>query len=390
MRASLFLIMAIACGLTVANLYYNQPLLALIARDFNASAQDVSFIPTLTQVGYALGILLLVPLGDLVERRRLIVVMVLLTAIALILAALSPSLAWLTGSSFVIGVTAIAAQIIVPFATQLTNPPNRGKVVGIMMGGLLLGILLARTGSGFVAMAWGWRSVYWLASGLMLGLAFVLARGLPQSQPALKLSYPHLMRSLIQLVQEQPRLQQASLIGALSFGTFSAFWSTLAFLLEQPPYHYGSDVAGLFGLVGLVGAAAAPIVGKMADRHSPQLTIGLGILTTVVSFVWLWLSGSHMLGLIAGAILLDLGIQTTQVSNQANLYRGPTAIHSRLNALYIMFYFVGGALGSFLGTYGWSTWGWSGVCWLSLGLLAIAAATFLLGNRDRRTSDSRA
>lgn len=389
MRSFLILIMAIACGVTVANLYYNQPLLALLASEFHASANDVSFIPTLTQIGYALGILLLVPMGDLVERRRLIVLMLALTAIALVLAALSPNLTWLVIASFAIGMTAIAAQIIVPFAAQLAEPQERGKAVGTVMSGLLIGILLARTVSGFVGVTWGWRSMYWLASGLMVVLAILMANVLPRSQPSLKISYGHLMRSLTQLVQEQPRLQQASLIGAMSFGAFSAFWSTLAFLLEQPPYHYGSDVTGLFGLVGVVGAAAAPVVGKIADRHSPRLTVGLGIATTAFSFVLFWLLGYQIWGLVIGVILLDLGVQTTQISNQTSIYRLPTEIHSRLNALYIMFYFIGGAFGSFLGAYGWSHWRWSGVCLLSLGLLAIAAAAFLKSRRDRRTSDSR-
>lgn len=388
MRSSLILIMAIACGVTVANLYYNQPLLALLANEFHASAHDVGFIPMLTQIGYALGILLLVPMGDLVERRRLIVLMLVLTAIALVLAALSPNLTWLVIASFAIGMTAIAAQIIVPFAAQLTKLEERGKAIGMVMSGLLIGILLARTVSGFVATAWGWRSMYWLASGLMVALAMVMAKVLPRSQPSLKMSYLNLMRSLIQLVLHQPRLQQASLIGAMTFGAFSAFWSTLAFLLEQPPYHYGSDVAGLFGLVGVVGAVAAPLVGKIADRRSPQVTVGLGIATTALSFVLFWLLGEQIWGLVVGVILLDLGVQTTQISNQTSIYRLPTEMHSRLNALYIMFYFVGGALGSFLGAYGWSRWHWSGVCLLSLGLLAIAAVAFLQARRDRHPLDS--
>ncbi len=371
--------MAIACGITVANLYYNQPLLALLAREFHTSARAVGLIPTLTQVGYALGILLLVPMGDLLERRRLIVTMMGLTAIALALAAVSPGLTWLIAMSFAIGLTTIAAQIIIPFATQLVEPHERGKAVGMVMSGLFIGILLARTVSGFVGVTLGWRAMYWLASGLMLTLAVVMAKVLPRSQPSLQLSYRQLMRSLVHLMRTQPRLRQASLIGAMTFGAFSAFWSTLAFLLEQPPYDYGSDVAGLFGLVGVVGAAIAPIAGKVADRRSPRLTVGLGLVTTAGSFVLFWALGSQIWGLIVGVILLDLGVQTTQISNQTSIYQLPADIHSRLNAVYIMFYFMGGALGSFLGAYGWSHWGWPGVCGLSLGLMAIAAIIFLQG-----------
>lgn len=376
MSPFLVLMMAIASGATVASLYYNQPLLALLAQEFHASVREIGFIPTLIQIGYAVGILLFVPLGDLVERRKLIVTMLSCTAGALALAALAPNLIWLVVASFAIGMTAIAAQIMVPFAAQLTPPQERGKVVGTVMSGLLIGILLARTVSGVVAAVWGWRSMYWLATGLMLILAGVMWRILPASQPSLKMSYVYLMGSLSRLMREQPVLRQAALMGGLSFATFSVFWTTLAFFLEQPPYHYGSDVAGLFGLVGVVGAMAAPLAGKLADRYSPRLPVGLGITTSMLSFLVFWSVGDQLWGLILGVILLDFGIQTTQISNQASIYRLPQEIHSRLNALYITFYFVGGALGSLLGAYSWSRWHWNGVCGVSLALLTIALFTF--------------
>jgi predicted MFS family arabinose efflux permease len=384
MRSSLVWIMAIASGATVANLYYNQPLLAVMAQDFHASAHTAGFIPMLTQIGYAVGILLFVPLGDLVERRRLIVTMLGATAGASALAALSPNMTWLIAASFGIGMTAIAAQVIVPFAAYLANPQDRGKVVGFVMSGLLIGILLARTVSGFVGATLGWQAMYWLVSGAMVVLAVILFQVLPESKPPLKTSYSDLMRSLLQLVTEQPILREASLIGALSFGAFSAFWSTLVFLLEDAPFHYGSEVAGLFGLVGVVGAVAAPFVGKLADRSSPKLTVGMGITTTALSFLVFWGLGHQVWGLVVGVVLLDLGVQTTQISNQAGIYSLPPGIHSRLNALYIMFYFVGGALGSFLGAYGWSHWHWNGVCILSLLMLAIAFVVFFRNKQNRQ------
>ena len=384
MRPYLVWLLAIACGMTVANLYYNQPLLAVIARDLQVSDHAAGFIPMATQVGYALGILLFVPLGDLLERRKLIVTTVGITAMALSLAAVSLNLTWLVVASFAIGMSTIASHVMIPFAAQLTDSKERGKVVGTIMGGLLIGILAARTVSGFVGAAYGWRAVYWLASGLTIGLAVVLWRVLPQSQPALKLSYAKLMQSLFRIVREQPVLREVSAIGALSFGAFSAFWSTLVFLLEQPPYHYDSAVAGLFGLVGIVGAVAAPIVGWMADQKSPRLTAKIGVLITTLSFVLFWAFGHALWGLIVGVILLDLGVQTTQISNQAQVYSLPAEIHGRLNALYIMFYFVGGAIGSLFGAYGWSYGQWSGVCAVSLLLLAGALAIFLKGRHDRR------
>ena len=377
MSSFLVWIMAIASGATAANLYYNQPLLAVIGQSFRASPHAVGLIPMLTQIGYAIGILLFVPLGDLLERRRLITTMLGCVATMLALAALSPNLTWLIAASFAIGVTSIAAQVIIPFAAQLAKPQDRGKVVGTVMSGLLIGILSARTISGFVGATLGWQAMYWIASGLMVVMALLLSRLLPRSRPALKSSYKRLMGSLWHLIRSQPVLREASLIGAMSFGAFSAFWSTLVFLLERSPYHYGSDVAGLFGLVGIVGAAAAPLVGKLADRSSPRLTLGLGIATTTLSFVLFWMFGYQLWGLIVGVILLDLGVQSTMISNQAKIYSLPTELHSRLNALYIMFYFFGGALGSYLGAYGWSRWQWNGVCGMGLGLLAIAVFAFL-------------
>ncbi len=376
MSSFLVWIMAIASGATAANLYYNQPLLAVIGQSFRASPHTVGLIPMLTQIGYAIGILLFVPLGDLLERRRLITIMLGCVAGMLALAALSPNLTWLIAASFAIGVTSIAAQVIIPFAAQLAKPQDRGKVVGTVMSGLLIGILSARTISGFVGATLGWQAMYWIASGLMVVTAILLSRLLPRSRPALKSSYKSLMGSLWQLIRSQPVLREASLIGAMSFGAFSAFWSTLVFLLERSPYHYGSEVAGLFGLVGIVGAAAAPMVGKLADRSSPRLTLGLGIATTTLSFMLFWMFGYQLWGLIVGVILLDLGVQSTMISNQAKIYSLPTELHSRLNALYIMFYFFGGALGSYLGAYGWSRWQWNGVCGMGVGLLAIAVFAF--------------
>ena len=375
MRYNLVWLMAIASGAAAANLYYNQPLLAAIAQSLHAPAYETGFIPILTQIGYAVGMFLFVPLGDLMERRRLIVTMLLVTALALGGAAVSPNITWLLMASLVIGMTTIAAQLIVPFAAQLAKPQERGKVVGMVMSGLLIGILLARTVSGFVGAFFSWRVMYWLASGLMIVLAVALFRLLPKSQPSLKVPYQQLWWSLFKLIR-QPILREASMIGAMSFGAFSAFWSTLVFLLEQPPYHYGSEATGLFGLVGVVGAAAAPLVGRLADRSSPRLTVGLGLAITTGSFFIFWLFGHQLWGLIVGVILLDLGVQTTQVSNQTRIYSLPPEAHSRLNALYVMFYFVGGALGSFLGAYSWSRWQWNGVCGVGLLMLVGAFAIF--------------
>lgn len=373
-------LMAITSGATAANLYYNQPLLAAIAQNLNASAQDTGLIPTLGQIGYALGNFLIVPLGDLLERRRLIVTMLIGTSLALATAAVSPTISWLVIASFIIGITTIVPQIAVPFAAVLAPSSVRGKVVGTVMSGLLIGILLSRTVSGFVGVELGWRAIYWIASGVMLVLAIAVFKILPKSQPAVVLTYQQLIRSMLKLLRE-PVLQEASIAGAMVFGAFSVFWSTLVFLLEQPPYEYGSEVVGLFGLIGVVGAAAAPLAGKFADRRSPRLAIAFGLITTTGSFLMFWSFGYRLWGLIVGSILLSLGVQVTTVSNQALLYKLPEEKHSRLNALFITFYFVGGAVGSFLGAYGWRIWQWSGVCAVGLLLSIIAFSSFLIRSR---------
>ncbi len=369
-------VMAITAGIAVANIYYNQPLLADMSRSFHASTQHIGFIPTLTQVGYAVGMLLFVPLGDLVERRRLIATMLAATVCALVAAAVSPNIFCLAVASLAIGITTIVPQLILPFAAYLAKPQERGRVVGTVMSGLFIGILLARTVSGYVGASLGWRAMYWIAAGLITVLTGLVLGLLPKSQPSLKLSYWKLMQSLLELIRSQPVLREASVIGAMSFGAFSAFWSTLVFLLEKPPYYYGSEVAGLFGLVGVVGAAAAPVVGKLADKRSPRLAVGIALTISTTAFLVFWLFGHQLWGLIVGVILLDLGAQSILVSNQARIYSLLPGSQSRLNTVYMVSYFAGGALGSMLGAYSWSCLQWKGVCLVGLSMLVVAFISF--------------
>jgi predicted MFS family arabinose efflux permease len=358
MKRNTIWIMAITAGIAVANLYYNQPLLAQIGRSFHAPPQQVGLIPMLTQIGYALGMLLFVPLGDMRERRKLIAIMLAATTCALIGAA------------------------ILPFAAYLAKPEERGKVIGNVMSGLLIGILLARTVSGWIGETLGWRAMYLIASVLITVLAVAALRLLPKNQPLVKLSYRKLMQSLPELIYSQPVLREASIIGALSFGAFSAFWSSLTFLLEQPPYHYGSQVAGMFGLVGIVGAVAAPGIGKLADQKSPRLAAGLGITITIFAFLVFLFFGYHIWGLVIGVILLDLGTQSTLVSNQTRIYNLLPEAQSRLNTVYMVSYFTGGALGSILSTYSWSWLQWNGVCLVGLSILMTAFTVFFGGYKN--------
>jgi len=384
---SLIVMMAVACGLSVANLYYSQPLLAEIERDLHVSVRAVSLIPMFTQLGYATGMLLFVPLGDMLERRKVIGLLLVAVAGALVIAALATNLVWLLAASLLIGITTIVPQLIVPFAATLAKPSERGRVVGTVMSGLLVGVLLARTVSGFVGAHFGWRAMYFIAAALMLFLACVLALVLPNSEPNFDGSYKQLMRSLVELARKEPVLREAAFIGAMLFAAFSVFWTTLVFLLERPPYLYGSRAAGLFGLIGAAGALGASLSGRLADRITPRRIVCLAILVTMLSYIVFWLFGYHLYGLILGVVLLDVGGASGQVSNQTRIYNLSTQAHNRVNTVYMVTYFVGGALGSTLGAWSWSVYGWSGVCAAGLLPLILAFAVYLFTGRERTLND---
>ncbi len=380
---SLVWIMAAACGISVANIYYNQPLLGQIGSAFGG---DASYLPMFTQLGAGAGMFLFVPLGDIFERRKLIVAVCLSTAAATVMTALAPSLRLLSAASFLVGLTSIVPHLILPFAAQVSAPEQRGRVVGTVLGGLLIGILLARTASGFLGAAFGWRAVYWMAAALMLVLAATLLKQLPRSEPKLAMSYGELLHSILTLVREQPLLRAASSIGGMLFGAFSVFWATLIFRLAAPPLHYGARMAGVFGLIGVAGASIAPVAGRITDRKTPAFTVGLGIAVTIASYVCFWAFGSRLAGLVAGVILLDLGVQTGHVANQTRIYGIMPEARSRLNTVYMVTYFAGGALGSALGAYGWSIARWNGVCAAGMAMSLAALGVQLFGAKNAERS----
>lgn len=361
LRQSLLWIMAIASGLAVANLYYNQPLLADMATSFGISRDKAGYISTFTQIGYALGMLLFVPLGDIRERRKLISTLLILVTISLLGAAASTHIIWMYIASFVIGLTTVVPQILVPFSAQLATPEQRGKVIGTVMSGLLFGILLARTISGLIGGTWGWRWMYGIAAIMMFVLFLVLRRKLPHVEPLMKSTYSELLISIGGLIRQYAVLREGALIGALNFASFSVFWTSLSFYLEGEPYHYSSQIAGLFGLVGVVGALGAPIVGRIADRIQPKWIIGAMIVVTLISFAFFGWLGGTLIGLMIGIVLLDLGVQGAQVSNQARIYALNDSARSRLNTVLMVSTFVGGAIGSSVSSYMWKIGGWSAV-----------------------------
>jgi predicted MFS family arabinose efflux permease len=379
-------LMAFSTGAIVANIYYIQPLLAAIAATFHISVPRVGMVAMLTQLGTALGMLLFVPLGDTRERRALIVCLLVGEAVCLVLMASAQTFAWLALASFGVGMMAATVHVIVPFAAHLASPARRGATVGTVLSGLLFGILLARTFSGILGAWAGWRAVYWLASVLMLLLALFLRWGLPASRPSVNLSWLGLIRSATLLIRDQPVLREASALGGTFFCAFSAFWTTLVFFLQTPPYHYGSGVAGLFGLVGAGGAICAPFVGHIADRHGARRTMPVSLLLTFASFAVLYAFGGHMWGLIAGVLLLDVGVQSGHIANQTRIYGLVPEARSRLNMVYMICYFVAGAIGSYTGTVLWHRFGWAGVCGLGAILPVAGFVVYASTGAEKRPS----
>lgn len=384
----LLLLMAVASGAVVANLYYSQPLLADIARDLGISQATAGLIPALTQVGYGLGLLLLTPLGDRAERRRLVVVLTLGAALALAVTGLVRQALPLLVLHLVIGLLSVVPQILVPLVATLSPVEERGKNVGTVMSGLLLGILLARTASGVIGEHFGWRTVYALAALLMLVFAVLLRWRLPCSRPENGPSYIALLASLPTLVRELPVLREAAISGALLFGAFSVFWSTLIFHLDAQPTHLGAQVAGAFGLVGAAGALAASLSGRLAHRLGAGRIVLVGSGIVLCSWVLMDLGGDSLALLVLGALLLDLGVQGAHVANQTRIFAQRPEARSRINTVYIVSFFIGGASGSLAGSHAWLAGGWPAVCLLGMALMAAALLSGLLFARWRAPAPS--
>ena len=385
----LVLLLALACGAAAANLYYAQPLLPTLAQAFGVSNATAGLLITISQLGYVLGLAFVVPLGDLHERRRLITLAMLVTAAGMAMAATAPAFAVFGAALAVVGVSSVVAQIIVPMSSSLSAEHERGSVVGTVMSGLLIGILLARTVSGLIAAALGWRVVFWFAAAVMVALAATLRRALPRIPPTTELAYGGLLRSVISLIREEPLLRQRMVVGALDFGCFSVLWTSLAFLLSGAPYHYGNAVIGLFGLVGVAGALAASAAGRLADRGQNGRVTTASILVMLASWGIMALGKSSVIALIAGIALLDLGVQGLHISNQSAIYSLRPEARSRLTTAYMVAYFLGGAALSAITAALYASAGWGGVCILgavtALLALGVWAVTEAAHDRARRS-----
>ena len=377
----LVLLLAVTCGAAVADLYYAQPLLHTIAHAFAVSDGTAGLLVTVTQAGYVVGLLLLVPLGDLLERRTLIAAMLLLAAAGLGVAAAAPAFAVFALAVGTLGITAVVAQIVVAMSSSLAGEHERGRVVGTVMSGLLIGILVARIISGIVAQLFGWRVIFVLAAVAMVLLAAVLRLILPRVPATERLSYPQLLWSVVRLVQSEPLLRQRMLIGATAFGCFSILWTSVAFLLSGAPYHYGNAAIGLFGVAGLAGALAAPVAGRLSDHGRGRIAMSGSIIVLLLSWGLLAFGKSSLIALIAGIVALDLGAQAMHISNHSAVYSLHGQARSRLTTAYMVAYFSGGVALSAATSALYASGGWAAVCALGAGTAALGLVTWLVNER---------
>jgi len=354
--------MAVASGVAVANLYYAQPLLHEIGRTFHAGAAATALIVTCTQVGYAAGLLLIVPLGDLHPRRSLSAGVLCIAAAAMAACALAPNLWLFEVASVVAGVASVAGQVLIPFAADLAPAQRRGRVVARIMTGLLLGILLARTVAGATAQIAGWRSIYWISAGLLVLIAVVLWRVLPGEGVRVSVPYRRLVWSSLRMLADQPVLRRRAWHGACVFAAFSVLWTTLAYLLSGAPYHYSNIVIGLFGLAGVGGVLAANLAGRLADTARSALATALAAVLVTGSFALLAAGRTVLAALVVGIVVLDAGTQGMQITNQAMIYELAPEARSRINSAYMVCYFVGGAVGSVTAGIAYAAGGWSWAC----------------------------
>ncbi len=381
LTTGLTILMAIATGLVVASNYYAQPLLDTIAGQFNLTTNMAGFIVSAAQLGYAAGLLFLVPLGDLFERKRLILTMTFLSALGLLITALSNNIWQILLGTALTGLFSVVAQVLIPLAASIAKPHKRGKAVGMIMSGLLLGILLARTVSGAVAMVGGWRAIYWVAFALLMLLMIVLAIKLPRYHQKANLNYFQLIGSIGRLFFGTPVLAVRASLGALSFANFGLLWTAMAFLLASPPFSYSEGTIGLFGLVGAAGAIMASQAGHLVDKGKGKLITTIGLVLLLLSWIPIGLAKYSLVAFIIGILVLDLAVQAVHVTSQSTLYRILPEARNRLTAGYMTSYFIGGALGSLLSGYAYEHAGWEGVAIAGAILTTLSLIIWAIGIR---------
>ena len=377
--------LTLTCGFTIANVYYAQPLLPTIAHELGTGPSAAGMLITATQLGFACGLVFVVPLGDIVARRRLITTLLAVDAVALAASAAAPGLQVLGAAAMLVGASSVVAQMVIPYAATLARPQQRGRTVATLMGALLLGVLLSRTFAGLLAEVAGWRWVYVVAAVAMAVVAVTMHRTLPDGGPEVDLGYVTQMRAVLRLARSEPVLRWRSLIGAAQFAMFSCFWSTVTFLLSGPPFGWSKAGIGLFALVGVLGALCALSGGRLLDRRRLRLPVtGAAIVLLAGSFGVLAAGWNSLLWLIVGALLMDLCCQVVHVTNQAVIYDLVDAARSRLTTIYMTTYFFGGALGTAVGISAYDRYGWGGACAVSAGFCGLAAVGWLAAYRHER------
>ncbi|SJZ63398.1 MFS transporter [Consotaella salsifontis] len=374
--AALTVLIAFACGALVANLYYAQPLVSLIGRSANMPAGADSMLVTATQLGYGLGLILLVPLGDILENRRVIVVTMAATVVALIGLAMAPGAGTLFLMMFVVGASSTAAQMLVPLAAHLARSEERGRVVGNVMSGLLGGILLARPLASFLADWIGWRGVFLLSAVIVAATALVCRAVLPQRRPEHSQSYGALLLSMGRLIVEQPLLRRRALFHSAMFCVFTIFWTGAPIILMRAPFDFTATGVAVFALAGVLGIFAAPVAGRLADRGHSRAGTAAAMMTVIAALVIAYFGSSSLSCLVAAAILIDLGVQANLVISQREIYGLAASVRSRLNAVFMAVFFLGGAIGSALTSPVLSALGWHGLILVSLLFPAAALAYF--------------
>ncbi|WP_088344685.1 MFS transporter [Bacillus cereus] len=378
--SGLIILLATACGIIVANLYYAQPLIGVISNEIGLSNSSAGLIVTLTQIGYVVGLLFLVPLGDIVENKKLILILLFSSAFALIYMVFVKSATLLLTASFFIGLGSVAAQVLVPLVSYLSSENVRGRVVGNVMSGLLLGIMLARPISSLVAGMWGWNAIFALSATVIIVLAFVLSKVLPTRKPKAKTNYTTLLNSMWQLLRTTPILRRRAIYHACVFGAFSLFWTTVPLLLSSPAFHFSQTAIALYALVGITGAIAAPIGGRLADLGWTRPATGIALTVVIISLLLpLIIQSSSPIGiavLVIAAILLDMGVSANLVLSQRLIFSLSPEIRSRLNGLFMAIFFLGGAVGSFIGGWAYALGGWNLTLWIGIAFPTIALLYF--------------
>ncbi|WP_111768120.1 MFS transporter [Nakamurella deserti] len=383
MTRALTLLFAVAGGAAVGNLYWAQPLLEEIARSFGVSVGSAGLLVTVTQVGYAVGIFLVVPLGDVLNRRRLIPAVLVASSVALFAASVAPGFALLLVSLVLVGLTTVAGQLLIPLAGDLAEPADRGRIVGTVVSGVLIGILLSRTISGLVADAFGWRAIYVLAGAIALVFAAVLWRALPVLPARERIGYGTLLGSVFAAVRRNRPVPVTLVISSIGFSVFTLFWTAITFLLSDEPYGYSVTEIGLVGLVGLAGAVAAQRAGRLHDRGWSVPVTGAAIAVAIASLVLAAVGQRSIIVILIAVLVLDIAIQAMNVLNQSRMFAVDPEARSRLNTAFVTINFVGGAIGSALASLLWHVGGWTAVMAGGSGLLAVALAVWAVHRRGR-------